>query len=266
MATATETSQATTMLEPPRTPCQIQPIRSARASESSREASRAASPAWRQLAEAATLAAAAARWTSAARSRAAATAGSWGSLRPVAQAPRRSSAARSRILAARRGRKWTTISSSRSSSAARSRWRGAERLAREATGARAWGVCGSAAVPDPGGWVAVVAPAVGRAWGRGGASVEARRSWAARWAARGVASMGGAGRPVRWSATARPRAMRARRWARRRRGSLAHRPMARPAARTAAAAAAGAVGRSARRRGGAGSWGGRRLLISPSAW
>ena len=251
-ATARETSQATSMLDPLRMPWAAQPIRSATASEASRTASRAASTAWRQLAEAATRAAAAARWASAAWERAAATAGSWGSLRPVAHAPSRSSAARSRILAARRGRKWTTISSRRSSSAARSRSHPPDRRAREATrpGARD-------AAPAPGGGAGV---------GRGGGSVEARRSWAARWAASGVASRGGAGLPDRWAATARPSATRARRWARRRRGSVTSSPNARPAALTLARAAEGAVGRSARRRGRAGSWGGWRRLISPSAW
>ena len=51
------------MLDPLRMPWAAQPIRSATASEASRTASRAASTAWRQLAEAATLATAAARWT-----------------------------------------------------------------------------------------------------------------------------------------------------------------------------------------------------------
>ena len=244
-ATPRETSQANTMLDPLRMPCPTQKMRSATASETRRTASRAASAACRQLAEAATLAEAAARCASAARSRAAATVGSWRSLRPVAQAPSRSSATRSRTRAARRGRNWTTISSRRSSSAARSRCRPAERLAREAT--RALGALDSATAPVPDGRAGPV-PGSGMGPGRGGGSVEARRSWAARWAAIGVARSGGAGRPARLTATARPSATRARRCARRRRGSVASRPMARPVARTLARAAAGAVGRSARRR------------------
>ena len=72
----------------------------------------------------------------------------------MAQAPSRPSATRSRILAARRGRNWTTISSSHSSSAARSRCRPAERLALEATRARGLGTLDAATAPVPDGRVA----------------------------------------------------------------------------------------------------------------